>query len=149
MKRYAEGTTVSVASSRGEITGILAKHGVVRMGWQTGPLGDELMFEVDGRTYRLPIRKPTEDSEVAWARSQGQDVRYIDIASRVEKEWRRRWRATVLLLKAKLEFADGETSTVARELMPYLLTAGGETLGDLVEAGRVPMLKASRDEAVR
>lgn len=32
-KRFAEGTTVSVESSRGEISGILAKHGVIRQAW--------------------------------------------------------------------------------------------------------------------
>ena len=144
MKRYAEGTAVSVASSRGEITGILAKHGVERMGWQTGPLGDELMFDLEGHTYRLPILKPTRESEIAWARKQGQNVGYIDFAGRVDKEWKRRWRATVLLLKAKLEFADGETSTVAMELMPYLLTQGGQTLGELIVEGKVPLLAAAR-----
>ena len=61
-------------------------------------------------------------------------------------EWRRRWRANVLLLKAKLEFADGETSTVERELMPFLLTAGGQTLGDLIatEAGAALLLGDGR-----
>ena len=39
------------------------------------------------------------------------------------------------MLKMKLEFADGETSTAARELMPYLLTRKGNVLGDLVEHG--------------
>ena len=59
MPLYAEGTTVPVESSRGEITGILAKHGVQKMGWQTGPQGDELLFELHGRTYRFTIAKPT------------------------------------------------------------------------------------------
>ena len=57
--RYAEGTTVSVESSRGEITGILAKHGVQRMGWQTSPDGDQLLFELSGHNYRFQMFKPT------------------------------------------------------------------------------------------
>jgi hypothetical protein len=32
-RRYAEGTTVAVSSSRGEMSGILAKHGVEGMAW--------------------------------------------------------------------------------------------------------------------
>ena len=40
MRRYAEGTTVTTESSRGEISGILAKHGVVRQMWASEPEGD-------------------------------------------------------------------------------------------------------------
>ena len=127
--RYAEGTKVTVQSSRGEITGILTKHGVERMGWQTGPAGDELLFELHGRSYRLSIAKPTDDD--IWRLFPN----HRDTAAKREGEWRRRWRATVMLLKMKLEFADGETSTAARELMPYLLTREGNVLGDLVEGG--------------
>lgn len=51
MTRYAEGTAVSVETSRGEITGILAKHGVQRMGWFTEPERDVLQFELAGHSY--------------------------------------------------------------------------------------------------
>ena len=67
MARYAEGTTVSVESSRGEITGILAKHGVQKMGWSSEPIGDSLMFELGGYTFRFFIAKPTlEDVKRAY-----------------------------------------------------------------------------------
>jgi hypothetical protein len=119
---YAEGTKVPVSQSRGEITGILAKHGVEVMGWGTRPDGDALQFELAGRVYRLTIPKPTDD-DILRAYP---NVRDVD--AKREAEWRRRWRANVLLLKAKLEFADGETSTVERELMPYMLLNDGRTL---------------------
>lgn len=128
MPRYAEGTTVTVAASRGEITGILTKHGVERMGWQTGPVADELMFELNGRPYRLTITKPTDDD--IWRMYPN----HRDTAAKLAAEWRRRWRATVMLLKMKLEFADGETSTAEMELMPYLLTASGQTLGSVIQS---------------
>ena len=136
MARYAENTTVSVDSSRGEITGILAKHGVVRMGWWTDAEGDALQFELKGGRYELRMTRPTMA-----------DVRRMypnayDPAKKIDAEWRRRWRANVLLLKAKLEFADGETSTVERELMPYMLLKDGTTLGGAVLDGKVPLLAA-------
>lgn len=88
-RRYAEGTKVSVDSSRGELTGILAKHGVQRMGWMGGPEGDELMFELGGGQFRLKIAKPTlveirRDYPNAY-----------DEGAKLEAEWRRRWRANV------------------------------------------------------
>jgi hypothetical protein len=137
--RYAEGTTVTVESSRGEITGILAKNGVMNMGWQTGPEGDQLLFELKGRRYSFAIPKPTMPE----IRKMYPNAR--DDNSKWHAEWRRRWRAIVLLLKAKLEFSDGETTTVERELMPYMLTADGRTtLGQLVEEGRLPQLMSGQ-----
>ena len=143
-KRYAEGTTVTVEGSRGEISGILAKHGVVRQGWSSQPEGDELLFELGGYSYRFSINRPTVEEVRADYRANGGDWnRVYDPAAKVAAEWRRRWRANVLLLKAKLEFADGEASTVARELMPYAVLSDGRTLEQAVfEDNSLPMLTA-------
>lgn len=140
--RYAEGTKVSVESSRGEITGILAKHGVQRMGWMGGPEGDELMFELGGGQYRLRIEKPSAD---AIRERDGRHFTYpgnIDWASKAEAEWRRRWRANVLLLKAKLEFIDAGDTTLERELLPYRVLADGRTLEQAIAGGGLKMLAA-------
>lgn len=106
----------------------------MRMGWSTGPDGDELLFELNGRRYRFTIAKPTLP-----------DVRKMypnayDHNAKLDGEWRRRWRANVLLIKAKLEFADGETTTVDREFLPYLLVERNRTLGELVDDGDLPKL---------
>lgn len=146
MKRYAEGTAVSVESSRGEITGILTKHGVKRQAWASEPEGDMLQFELAGYQFRFTIPRPTVEDVKADYRARGGDwSRVYDPTAKVSAEWRRRWRANVLLLKAKLEFADGETSTVLRELLPYaLLRDGRTTLEDAVLASdsAVPLLPA-------
>lgn len=126
---YAADTKVPVERSRREITGILATHGVERMGWTTGPEGDDLLFELNGRRYRLSIRKPTTSDVMRLFPN------HRDTDAKLAQEWRRRWRANVLLIKAKLEFADGDLSSPERELMPYLLTAEGNVLGDLIENG--------------
>lgn len=144
-RRYAEGTTVTVESSRGEITGILAKHGVVRMGWFTEPTADVLQFELQGHSYRLTIARPTVEDVRAAHIADGRDwSRVYDPASKVNAEWKRRWRANVLLLKAKLEFADGMTSTVERELLPYMVLADGRTLEAVITDGSIPLLGAGK-----
>lgn len=136
VRRYAEGTKVSVDSSRGEITGILAKHGVQRMGWMGSPEGDQLMFELGGGSYRFNIVKPTIT-----------EIRQLypnayDESAKLDAEWRRRWRANVLLLKAKLEFIASGDTTLDRELLPYRVLKSGQTLEDLITAGGLPMLTA-------
>lgn len=140
-RRYAEGTTVTVESSRGEITGILAKHGVIRMGWFTEPTADVLQFELGGNSFRLTIQRPTvEDVRAMYIADGGNWSRVYDPAAKVNAEWKRRWRANVLLLKAKLEFADGVTSTVTKELMPYMVLGDGRTLEAAITDGALPLL---------
>ena len=146
-RRFAEGTTVGVDSSRGEITGILTKHGVQRMAWASEPEGDQLTFELGGHRYLFRIARPTVDDLRAQYRADGRDwSRVLDSQAKVAAEWRRRWRANVLLLKAKLEFAEGEASTVMRELMPYALLRDGRTLEEAIVAGdsSVPLLGTGR-----
>lgn len=147
-RRYAEGTTVTVESSRGEITGILAKHGVERMAWATEPERDLLHFELEGHQFRFEIERPTAKSLYEQWKHDGdksaQAMKYLPSDAQVAAEWRRRWRANVLLLKAKLEFASGEASTVMRELMPYAVLRDGRTLEQAILAGDsgVPLLAA-------
>jgi hypothetical protein len=137
-RRYAENTKVTVDTSRGEITGILAKHGVQRMGWMGSPEGDQLMFELDGGNYRLNIVKPT------LAEIRREFPNSYDPQAKLEAEWRRRWRANVLLLKAKLEFVEGGDTTLNRELLPYRVLKGGQTLEEAIIAGGLPQLMAGK-----
>lgn len=140
VRRYAEGTTVSVDSSRGEITGILTKHGVKRMGWFGDEVADELMFDLGGGSYRFRIARPTLT-----------DIRRMypnayDENAKIDAEWRRRWRANVLLLKAKLEFIASGDTTLDRELLPYRVLKGGKTIEELINDGGLPMLVAGGDK---
>lgn len=139
-KLYAEGTTTSVESSRAEIAGILAKHGVLRQGFISEPEGDTLQFELDGHQFRLTIARPSMDEvKQVYAHLYSPQV---DWPAKLDAEWRRRWRANVLLLKAKLEFADGVTSTVTDELMPYMLVSPSTTLREAIGRGDLKMLAA-------
>ena len=135
-RRYAEGTTVDARKSQGEIAGILAVHGVTRQGWMQGPEGDELHFELKGHMFRFQIIRPT----IAEIRKLYPNA--YDPQAKLDAEWRRRWRANVLLLKAKLEFIDSGDTTIERELLPYMLTSGGQTVGDLIASGKLEMLEA-------
>lgn len=135
-RRYAEGTTVSVDASRGEITGILAKHGVQRMGWMADVDRDELMFELGGGSYRLTMVKPTlTEIRKLYPNAYNEQAK-------LDAEWRRRWRANVLLLKAKLEFVVSGDTTLDRELLPYRVLKGGQTVEDMITSGGLPMLSA-------
>ena len=142
--RIAEGTKVPVESSRGEISGILTKHGCLRMAWGMEPRGDTLQFELAGKHFRFLIEKPTAE-EVR--KRDGDNYTYphnVDWGVKAEAEWRRRWRANVLLIKAKLEFIDGGDTSLEAEFMPYLVMPGGKTLGEFVAGGGLAQLGSGK-----
>jgi hypothetical protein len=142
-KRYAEGTPVTVQSSRSEIQSILAKHGCLSMAWAATPSSDTLEFILHGKHFRFVITQPTFEDIKAQYKADGRDWgRIRDWDVKVAAEWRRRWRANVLLLKAKLEFIDGGDTTLEREFMPYLVLQDGSTVGDLIDGGHLPLLMA-------
>jgi hypothetical protein len=146
VKRYAEGTTVTVESSRGEITGILAKHGCDRMAWGTEPEGDTLQFVLKGKQFRFKIERPTAESLYKRWEADGDktahQLRYLPNDTQVAAEWRRRWRAHVLLIKAKLEFIEGGDTTLEQEFLPYAVMKDGRTVGELIAEGGLPLLTA-------
>lgn len=144
MRRFAEGTAVTVMSSRGEITGILTKHGCETMAWGSKPIGDTLQFELDGKMFRFLIVKPTPQDIKRQYDEDGRDwTRVYDMDAKVAAEWKRRWRAHVLLIKAKLEFITGGDTTLEREFLPYLVLKTGQTMGDFIDEGGVPLLLMS------
>lgn len=140
MGRYAEGTTVSVNNSRAELTSIMMKHGVLKFGWMwdnsTGT--DQLLFEIAGGQYRIDITKPTVDEIYQ------RFPNHRDTDSKIEQEHKRRWRAAVLLLKAKLEFVDSGDTTLEREFLAYRLLPNGKTLEQVVIEQGLPQLVAGK-----
>lgn len=143
MARYAEGTAVPVDKSRGEISGILTAHNIFRQGWWSEPEGDGVQFEYHGRVYRLTIPKPTA---AELRERDGGQYRYphnVDWDQKAAQEWKRRWRATVMLLKMKLEYADdGDITSLERELLPYMLLSDGTTVEAAIRGGGLPLLAA-------
>lgn len=136
---YAENTNVSVESSKGDIMGLLRKHGVKQQAWaMADDEEDVLQFWLDGKAYRLAVKYPTVPDIYALYPN------HRDTATRQEAEHRRRWRATLLMLKAKLEFADGVLSDSATELMPYLVLDSGQTVREALAEGGLPLLTAGR-----
>jgi hypothetical protein len=96
--RYAEGTTVPVSKSRLDMQHLLDTNGCTAFGFERLEDGDALYFKLGGRSYRIVIRKPTEDEQ-----KKANERRYKyswnrDVAADIDAEYRRRWRANLMLL---------------------------------------------------
>jgi hypothetical protein len=131
-RRYAEGTSVSAERSQDEIRSLLRKHGADRFAFAEAPEGAHIQFSLRGQQYRFTVDRPTTADAPRGTQSTWRD-----------REWRRRWRARLLWLKATLEFAADEDSDQLRTaLLAYLLLKDGRTVGQLVESGGLPLLNA-------
>ncbi len=116
--RYAHDTTVPVERSRAEIERLITRYGADKYG--TGWTGKAawIAFETQGRMVRFILPLPQADQFRA-TRS-------------YEQACRQRWRALVLLLKAKLEAVESGISVFEREFLAHIVLPGGETVGEVI-----------------
>jgi hypothetical protein len=133
MSRYAEGTSVPADRSRAEIERVLQRYGATGFGysWERrhapivpAPLHGQkteerefvaIMFHFKDRRIRLDVPMPT-----------ARETRNPDAATR------QRWRAMLLVIKAKLEAVASGISTLEQEFLANIVTESGATIGQIV-----------------
>ncbi len=135
---YAEGTTVSAAKSRAEIEDMLTRAGATRFMTSLETGRAVIMFELKGRAVKFEIAFPKrDDTRFTHAKPRGQwssPKRRPEPAAAAahDDECRRLWRCLALAIKSKLSaIADG-ISTFDVEFMPFIVLAGGKTIGETI-----------------
>lgn len=130
MTAYAARTEVSVEKSRNEIERTLARWGATAFayGWQ----GDRALisFAAEDRQVRFELPLPARTERRFTHTPTGQ--RRADAA--VAKEWeqgcRQRWRALLLVIKAKLEAIESGITTFEDEFAAWIALPDGTTVRD-------------------
>lgn len=131
MSRYAENTSVSVASSKTEIERIVERWGASQ--FMSGWSADQALiaFSAKGRQVRFMLPMPARDERRFTHHSKG--LRTPEAAT---KEWeqacRQRWRALALVIKAKLEAVESGISVFEDEFLANIVLPGGRTVSDEV-----------------
>jgi len=146
MAKYAEGTNVSIATSRTEIERTLYRYGVT--GFLYGEQGDRaaVAFELQGRRYRMELRYPPI-SEFEYT---SRNVRRSSTSQKTayDGELRRLWRGLVMIIKAKLEAVESGVTTLEDELMMHTVMPDNSTvsewlspqINEIYQSGRMPPL---------
>ncbi len=128
--KYAAGTKVSADQTLLEIRRVLDKYGSTGFGFMesSGQVG--IMFEMKSRRIRLllPLPMPPTDQEV-----------------------RQRWRALLLIVKAKLEAIELKATTFEQEFMVNFVLPDTSTVGDkllpqieaILKDGKLPPMLGS------
>jgi hypothetical protein len=133
---YAKQTTVPVDRSRLEIERLLHAHGADEFMHATNRSGRAMIvFTCQNRHVRFELPMPNQDDPSYQARRRWRNgVGYESAASRTEKnleqERRRRWRALLLVVKAKLEAVASGISTFEQEFLAHIVLPDGRTVGD-------------------
>jgi hypothetical protein len=139
-RSYAVDTDVPVSRSKSHLEDLLAKYGADQFlsGWAPGFA--VIGFRLQARQYRIKLPLPDKPKPDAW-----------DVTRKTreyEQTERSRWRALVLVLKAKLVAVDSGISTIEREFLSDAVLPDGVVIWEwlhpqLKEAyasGRMPTL---------
>lgn len=129
MSPYAEGTTVAPERSQMEIAGLIRKYGAgsFATGWD-GPRA-LVEFIAHDRRIRFVLELPTDPNmfKMTPAKRQRTPTQARDA---MEAEVRRRWRALMLAIKAKLEVVETGISTFEAEFLPHTVMPDGRTVAE-------------------
>jgi hypothetical protein len=131
---YAQRTSVPVDQSRREIEQTMARYGADSFAYMTNPEGATIGFRVQGRVVRITIPK-----------AEGRNA---------DQENRRRWRALLLVIKAKLEAVATGIATFEDEFLPYTVMPNGQTVAEWahpqlkeMELGKMPLALPAGSQA--
>lgn len=129
MTRYAKGTSVSSDRSEAEIKRVLRNYDPdvkVAVYSDAGQAG--IMFQMQGRQIRIKLEMPSEDDFIRTSKNRTR----TPAARRTEREKavRQRWRALLLVTKAKLEAIESGISTFDNEWMAFMVLPDNTTVGE-------------------
>lgn len=132
---YAKQTTVTVDRSKTELEKILAKAGADQFAYMADSTGAIIAFRMQRRHVRFSMPMP-DRAEFLHAGQGAYRRRRSDsqVDSAYDQAIRTRWRALVLIVKAKLEAVESGVSSFEREFLADIMLPDGGTVHEFLEA---------------
>lgn len=128
---YAKTTSVPVERSKAEIERTLQRYGASQFiyGWDQDEavVGFVVSHEGQMRQIRFKVKLPNAD-ELRSARRRTPS----QIETAIAQTTRQRWRALLLIIKAKLEAIEIGIATFEDEFLAYTMLPSGQTVGEWV-----------------
>jgi hypothetical protein len=135
MPTYAKQTNVPVEKTRTEIERTLMRYGAT--GFMYGYDGSRAMiaFQMTGRRVRLNLGLPGRgEREFMYKKVNQYNYGKRRTAAEQEAAWeqacRQKWRALLLVIKAKLEAVEAGITTLDDEFLAGVMLPDGRTVGD-------------------
>lgn len=147
-RRFAEGTRVEIETTRAELERLLRGYGAdaVVMGWDGAT--STIAFRLRGRHVRYTIERPSRSESIVSSYPSGKPRPAHAIPEAIAAEYRRRWRALLLVVKAKLELIAAGDSDFDDEFLTHVMLPDGSLVRDwmgpqieqVYETGAMPSL---------
>lgn len=147
MSRYAASTSVSSERSRAEIEQILVRYGADQFAYGWDAEAAVIQFRAHHRQVRFVLPLPRRDDAEFTLTPTTRKPRTESEAERAyEQAVRQRWRALVLLVKAKLEGIESGIVTFEDEFLAQTVLPDNSTAGEFMHpqielaytSGRMP-----------
>lgn len=110
IRKYAEGTSVTIKQSRDDIENVLKKHGAGAFAFYSLPGRAVIMFEAHHRKLRFDLPLPPGDTE------------------RDRREQRRLYRSLYLVIKARLDAVTSGIETFEEAFLSHVVMPNDETV---------------------
>ncbi len=144
MPRYASETTVPVEKSKAEIEETLRRYGASEFhsGWKT----DAAMigFRIKNLFIRFVLPYPDrKDRKFTHKKIRGWDKPMSDLqkSRAYEQDLRSRWRALLLVIKAKLEATECKISSIEQEFLAHIVMPNEQTIGEWMMETALPSIR--------
>lgn len=151
---YAHSTSVSVQRTRNEIENILVKYGADGFAYAAQGNAANIVFAMANRHIRFVLELP-DPEEFRYTNHHPPRARNDRSQQEAyEQACRQRWRALLLVIKAKLEAVAAGITTVENEFLANITLPDNSSLGDWLHpqieeayrTGKMPaLLPAARD----
>lgn len=125
MSSYARRTTVAPARTRAEIEHELEKRGASAFGYNRDGQRNVIAFTLGGLQVRMELPMPPRDDYKDHKAGNGVRVSGQKV---YDEEVARRWRALLLVVKAKLVAVDEGITSLEREFLADTMLASGVTV---------------------
>jgi len=130
---YAEGTSVPVEKTVGEICGLIKKAGAVRIGQMDDPDAFAIQFFMRERMLRFRVAMPTLE-QMPTTDGRGSYATKEWRVKRRDQAQRQRARALLLVIKAKLESIESGVETFDEAFLANIVMSDGATVFERVNA---------------
>ncbi len=127
---YAQNTTVPVERSRSEVEKILTKYGADQVSSGFTQSKVVVMFRMKERYIRIDMPVPILEDPKTPSYKQKKDLYYNP--DKQARELRRRWRAMVLYVKAKLESVESNIVSFETAFMGHLVLPNKQTVSEFL-----------------
>lgn len=128
---YAATTEVPVSRSRAEIEALLERHKAKQYGTAVDYelLAARVQFRLHDRIVRFVIKLPDRQ------KTSGRKFEQLE---------RQRWRALLLVLKAKLESVESQIETFEHAFLSQIVMPNDQTVGEIITPGIATAYKTGR-----